>query len=237
MDKSVITYIFADAMNTDENIILPEPTLRRLPWYLAYLDTLQQRGVENVSSTAISKALNVDSSQIAKDLSFLNFKGKTRIGYNVKAMRSFLSNFLGFEDTHGAYIIGAGSLGQALIHDTGLSNYGLKILAAFDVESYKIGRKYSGIPVYHLDEMARVMEEMPAKIAILTVPAQSAQDVADAAIAAGIKAIWNFTPYRVNVSEGVVMSSTSMYANIALIYNRLRVKENQTEQQSEAKEA
>ncbi|MCM1378068.1 MAG: redox-sensing transcriptional repressor Rex [Clostridium sp.] len=216
-------------MSSDIHVILPEPTLRRLPWYLAYLDTLEHRRVENVSSTTISKALNVDSSQIAKDLSFLNLKGKTRIGYNVKALRQALSSFLDFGTSHGAYVIGAGSLGQALIRDTGLANYGLKILAAFDVQSYKIGRKISEVPVYHLDELPRIMAEDPASVAILTVPAQNAQDVADAAIDAGIKAIWNFTPYRINVPEGVVMSSTSIYANLALIYNRLKAKETTTD--------
>lgn len=213
-------------MNSEGHILLPEPTLRRLPWYLAYIDTLEQRGVENVSSTAISKALNVDSSQIAKDLSFLNLKGKTRIGYNVADMRRTLSTFLGFEHVHGAYILGAGSLGKALIRDKGLSNYGLQILAAFDFDPEKIGTRIEDIEIYPVSRMAEVMKEKPAGIGILTVPAQAAQDVADLAIAAGIKAIWNFTPCRVKVPDDIVMSSTSIYANLALIYNRLHAHEN-----------
>lgn len=205
----------------ENNIILPEPTLRRLPWYLAYLEILKGQDVENVSSTQISRALSVDASQIAKDLSFLNIKGKTRIGYEVKALIEALSDFLGFTRTHKAYVIGAGSLGKALIRDSGLSNYGLEIVAGFDVNENVISRKDLGVPLYHIDHIYDVMEENPASIAILTVPAESAQESADIAIGAGIRAIWNFTPYRVKVAEGVVMANTSIYAHLALIFNRL----------------
>lgn len=205
-----------------QHMILPEPTLRRLPWYLAYVDTLCQRGEENVSSTALSKALNVDSSQIAKDLSFMNLKGKTRIGYSVKDMREALSRFLGFEHPHVAYVFGAGSLGSALIHDTGLANYGLNIIAAFDTDPNRIGRRIGGVMVSHPNNLPEIMLHAPASIAIITVPSESAQSVADAAIVCGIKAIWNFTPFRISVPEGIVMTNTSIYANLALIYNRLR---------------
>ena len=77
-------------------IILPEPTLRRLPWYLAYVRLLKSQRVEYVSSTQIAKEINVDASQIAKDLSFLNIKGKTRIGYEVDTLVGELADFLGF---------------------------------------------------------------------------------------------------------------------------------------------
>ena len=89
-------------MTEIENIILPEPTLRRLPWYLAYIEILKGTGVSTVSTTRISRALNVDSSQIAKDLSFLNIKGKPRIGYNISDLSQALSTFLGFSHEHRA---------------------------------------------------------------------------------------------------------------------------------------
>lgn len=208
-------------MNNDRPIILPEPTLRRLPWYLAYVEILQSRHEEYVSSTRISRSLSVDASQIAKDLSFLNVKGRTRIGYEVDALAKALRDFLGFSVTHKAYVIGAGSLGKALIQDSGLMKYGLEIVAGFDVAENVVGRTDLGIPVYHLDEIDSVMAECPASIGILTVPAQAAQEAADIAIGAGIRAIWNFTPYRVKVAEGIVMANTSIYAHLALIFNRL----------------
>lgn len=209
-------------IDDSNNIILPEPTLRRLPWYLAYIDILKANGVETVSSTQISKAISVDSSQIAKDLSFLNIKGKTRIGYEVNTLSNVLSHFLGFKEIHNAFIVGVGSLGAALIHDTGLSNYGLNIIAGFDINPEIIGKKICDVPIFSIDEMQHYQQKLNASIGILAVPANQAQDAADTMAASGLKAIWNFTPYRIKVAEGIVMSNTSIYAHLALIYNRLR---------------
>lgn len=202
-------------------IQLPEPTLRRLPWYLAYLEILDARGVETVSSTRIAQALGVDSSQIAKDLSFLQVKGKTRIGYNVETLTSALSEFLGFKIEHKAFIVGAGNLGTALIHDKGLASYGLEIIAGFDVDPAKIGSESSGVKIYPISSMRNMREEHKVEIGILTVPTREAQAMADFMVAAGLKAVWNFTPYRIRVREGIVISNTSIYANLSLIYNRL----------------
>ena len=139
------------------DIILPEPTLRRLPWYLAYVEILYAKGTEYVSSTQISRALNVDASQIAKDLSFLSIRGKTRIGYEVSALRESLADFLGFRVSHKAIVIGAGSLGRALIRDKGLSSYGLDIVAAIDIDPELVGTEIDGIPILHIDSI----EEYP----------------------------------------------------------------------------
>jgi redox-sensing transcriptional repressor len=206
------------------DIILPEPTLRRLPWYLAYVEILKARQVEYVSSTQISRALNVDASQIAKDLSFLSLKGKTRIGYEVDALVETLAGFLGFRTSHKAYVFGAGSLGAALMRDSGLEKYGLEIVAGFDVNPEKVGTTVGNVPIYHIDSISEVMEAHPASIGILTVPVECAQETADIAIGEGIHAIWNFTPYRVKVAEGIVMANTSIYAHLALIYNRLNAQ-------------
>lgn len=212
-------------MNHINDIFLPEPTLRRLPWYLAYVETLQKNHIEFVSSTQISRALSVDASQIAKDLSFLNIRGKTRIGYEVSALAESLADFLGFTQSHKAYMIGCGSLGKALIRDSGLSKYGLEIVAGFDVEPEIISRRDLGVPIYHIDNIYEIMAENPASIGILAVPSEMAQEAADIAIGAGVKAIWNFTPYRVKVAEGIVMANTSIYAHLALIFNRLNSQE------------
>ena len=211
-------------MTNGSNIILPEPTLRRLPWYLAYVEILKSRNVDFVSSTQISRALNVDASQIAKDLSFLNLRGKTRIGYEVESLAETLSYFLGFKTMHKAYVFGAGSLGKALMHDSGLSNYGMDIIAGFDINPQKVDTSVGNVPIYHMDSLSDMMSQKPATIAILTVPAEAAQETADIAIGEGIRAIWNFTPYRVKVAEGIVMTNTSIYAHLALIYNRLNAE-------------
>lgn len=201
--------------------ILPEPTLRRLPWYLAYVSLLRSRKVEYVSSTSIARELNVDASQIAKDLSFLNIKGKTRIGYEVEGLEKVLKDFLGFDTTHNALIVGVGSLGGALIADSGLSRYGLKIVAGFDINPSIIGNPSYGVPIYSIDQLALQRERLRAEIGIITVPVDVAQEVADDLVASGIKALWNFTPVRIRTAEGIAIQNTSIYAHLAVMYNRL----------------
>ena len=154
-------------MNQLHNIILPEPTLRRLPWYLAYVEILRNKRVRHVSSTRISKALSVDASQIAKDLSFLGVKGRTRIGYEVDDLAHALSEFLGFSRSHKAYVIGTGSLGKALIRDSGLSNYGLEITAGFDVRPDVIARADLGVPIRHIDEIYAAMRDDPDRKSVV----------------------------------------------------------------------
>ncbi|MDE5659453.1 MAG: redox-sensing transcriptional repressor Rex [Muribaculaceae bacterium] len=198
--------------------VLPEPAVQRLPWYLAYVSQLKALGVERVSSTQISRRLNVDSSQIAKDLSYLDIRGKTRIGYDVDRLEATLADFLCFQKTHRAVILGVGSLGAALMSDVGLGRYGLKIVAGFDIEPKE---PICGVPVFDISDVDAKVKELDARIGILTVPHDVAQDVADLAIAAGIKAIWNFTPHRLQRRDGIVMQDTSLYSHLAVIYNRL----------------
>ena len=204
---------------------LPEPTLRRLPWYLAYVTTLRKEGRSHVSSTMISAHVGVDSSQIAKDLSFLNVKGKTRIGYEVSALEHVLKHFLGFAELHNAVIIGTGSLGTALMRDRGLHRYGLNIVAGFDTNPDIIGTESCGVRVYHTERLASVCRELDVNIAAITVPVGAAQQVADKCVEAGIRALWNFTPWRIQAPSGIVVQNTSIYAHLALIYNRLQNNE------------
>lgn len=200
---------------------LPEPTLRRLPWYLAFLTTLRHESVEYVSSTRIAAEVGVDASQIAKDLSFLNIKGKTRIGYEVAGLERTLRSFLGFDRTHNAVIVGAGSLGSALMADRGLHPYGLNIVAGFDIDPAVVGTDICGVRVYHSARMAEIVRRRDVSIGVVTVPVEYAQEVAEIIMDAGIRAIWNFTPCRIRVREGVVVQNTSIYSHLAVMYNRL----------------
>lgn len=205
----------------EQKILLPEPTLRRLPWYLAYINMLRSQNVEYVSSTQISRKINVDASQIAKDLSFLNIKGKTRIGYQVEHLAVELSNFLGFHEDHTAFIIGVGSLGSALIQDSGLMQYGLHIVAGFDVDDKIVGTEINGIPIFHISDLKEKSKSLKAEIGILTVSVEYAQESAQLLAQSGLRAIWNFTPFRIKVADNVVIQNTSIYAHLAVMYNRI----------------
>lgn len=200
---------------------VPEPTLRRLPWYLSNLKLLRQKGEQYVSSTQLSKETNIDASQIAKDLSFVRVTGRTRVGYEVETLITVLEDFLGFTRIHKAFLFGVGSLGGALLRDTGLEHFGLQIVAAFDVNPNLVGTTLCGIPIYHTDEFEQKMLEYDVNIGVLTVPIEIAQVVTDKMVAGGIKAVWNFTPFRIRVPESIVVQNTSLYAHLALMFNRL----------------
>lgn len=200
---------------------IPEPTLRRLPWYLAFVKLMKGQGETFVSSTQIAKEINVDASQVAKDLSFVNIAGKTRVGYEISTLVDVLEDFLGFTSQHKAFLFGVGSLGASLLHDSGLNQYGLEIVAGFDVRPDMAGRKINGIPVFHMDEFLAKQKEYEATIGVITVPVEKAQEVTDLIIEGGIKALWNFTPFRIRVPEHIVVQNTSMYAHLAVMFNRL----------------
>lgn len=200
---------------------VPEPTLRRLPWYLAFVKLMKGKGEAFISSTQIAKEINVDPSQVAKDLSFVNISGKTRVGYDINALVDVLEDFLGFTSQHKAFLFGVGSLGASLLHDTGLSQYGLEIVAGFDVREGLDGSMINGIPVFHMDDFPAKQKEYGATIGVITVPVEKAQEVTDRIIEGGIKALWNFTPFRIRVPEHIVVQNTSMYAHLAVMFNRL----------------
>lgn len=204
---------------------VPEPTLRRLPWYLSNIKLMKEKGEQYVSSTQISKEINIDASQIAKDLSYVNISGRTRVGYNIDALIEVLESFLGFTNMHKAFLFGVGSLGAALLRDSGLHHFGLEIVAAFDVNPELVGKDLNDIPIFHSDDFEAKMKEYDVNIGVLTVPINIAQEITDKMVDGGIKAVWNFTPFRIRVPENIVVQNTSLYAHLAVMFNRLNFNE------------
>ena len=155
------------------------------------------------------------------------------MGYQFDELGTVLGQFLGFSNSHKAFLFGAGSLGSSLLHDDGLRQYGLDVVAAFDVSEELIGQNINGIPIHSLDDFMEMQHQTGVQIGMLTVPVDRAQEVADHMIAGGIRAIWNFTPYRIRVPEGIVIQNTSIYAHLAVMFNRLREALEQDEIQQE----
>ena len=158
---------------------------------------------------------------VAKDLSFVNVSGRTRVGYDVKELVGVLEAFLGFTNSHKAFLFGVGSLGGALMHDNGLEQFGLEIVAGFDVKYELTGTNINKIPIHHIDRFPELQKQTDINIGVLTVPVDKAQAVSELMIEGGIQAIWNFTPYRIRVPENVIVQNTSIYAHLAVMFNRL----------------
>ena len=204
-----------------EKYKVPEPTLRRLPWYLAYAQLVQKSGELYLSSTQIAGNIAIDPSKVAKDLSYVNISGRTRVGYDVNELVKVLEEFLGFTKSHQAFLFGVGSLGGALMHDNGLSHFGLEIVAGFDVKYELAGTSINRIPIHHVANFEELQKKTGIKIGILTVHIEKAQETAEMMIAGGIQAIWNFTPFRIRVPENIIVQNTSIYAHLAVMFNRL----------------
>lgn len=204
-----------------EGTAVPEPTLRRLPGYLSFFKSLKINGVEYVSSSHIANTFKMDATLVTKDLSYTGIKGRTKIGYEVEKLIASIIAFLDFNTTEKAFIFGVGNLGKALINYAGLNQYGLKIIAGFDVAPEVVNTKVKDVKIYALDEFRDLSQITPARIGIITTPDHKAQEIADLMVAWGIKAIWNFTPQSIKVPENIIVENTSIYADLAVLLNKL----------------
>lgn len=204
----------------------PEPTIRRLPVYLHYLIKARKNGTMNISAPSIADALNLDPTQIVKDLSFTGIKGRPKIGYNIYELIWFIEEYLGFNKTNKALLVGAGNLGSALLAYQAGQSLGIRIVAAFDISEERIGTQVGMVNIHRMDEFPEVAKALNVTIGVITTPENVAQEVAEQMASAGIRAIWNLTPAYLKLPENIVVQNTSMYSNVAVLLKRLQNKEN-----------
>ena len=181
---------------------IPDKVVNRLTLYHFILDDLKE-DEKYISSTKISNLLNIDNSQVRKDLKYLDNSGKCRVGYEVKSLKRKIEERLGFKQTKDAFIVGAGNLGSALAKYDSFKDYGLNILAMFDKDSKKIGTIINGKEVFDISKVGNLAARLGVDIAILTVQREYAQGVANYLAGAGIKYIWNFTPCVLDLPKDV----------------------------------
>jgi redox-sensing transcriptional repressor len=199
----------------------PEPTLKRLPGYLYFLEQVKEEGVINISAPTIGKELDLDPTQVVKDLAVTGVKGKPRVGYNTYELIHALEEFLGFNKINEAFLVGAGNLGSALMAYQEHQSLGLKILAAFDIDPNKIGKTVGGIHVLEYNKLFHLSGRLNVKIGILTTPNHVAQEVAEDLVNCGVKAIWNFTSAKLSLPEEIIVQNTSMSSYAAVLLRRL----------------
>lgn len=192
---------------------IPDKVINRLTLYHYILDECKDAASEFISSTKIAELLNIDNSQVRKDMKYLNNTGKCRVGYNVKELKLAIEQTLGFQKQKDAFIIGAGNLGSALVKYDSFSNYGLNILAMFDNDPLKVGIKINNKEVYHISKLENLVNNLNVDIAILTVPRQFAQDTALYLANSGIKYIWNFVPCILDVPNDVKVWNENLIGN------------------------
>lgn len=190
-----------------EKSSIPEVVIARLPVYIQKLNQLLREGRENVSSQEMAEHLGVTSAQIRKDLSFFGGFGKQGTGYNVIKLLESLRSILNLNQIWEVVLVGVGHLGQALLSYQGFSHKGFEIVMAFDNDPKVIGETFAGITVTDVNEMQRHICPRGIPIAILTVPAGNAQEMADQLIRCGVKAILNYAPVTLKVPEGIRLAN------------------------------
>lgn len=194
-------------------------TLQRLPTYLNYLKSLDDDG--NISSTEIARALGLNDVQVRKDLSSVSSGGRPKVGYNIRGLILDLKEFLGYNAVNDAVMVGCGNLGRALMSYRGFREYGLRIVAGFDVSDDIVGEEVSGKPVLPLSSLPQYCRENGIRIGVITTPAQAAQKACDLLMEGGIKAVWNFAPAHITVGEGVLVQNENMACSLALLSKHL----------------
>ena len=161
--------------------------------------------------------------QVRKALAMVSDGGRPKIGYLRESLIDDIEQFLGYDNTTDAVLIGAGKLGQALMAYKGFDEYGLNILAAFDVRP-KMEKTDEGKPVYHISQLAHFCRTNKVLMGIITVPAEGAQEVADPLIAGGIKAIWNFAPTHLDVPANILVQNENMATSLAVLSVHLQAQ-------------
>lgn len=208
-------------MKNDVNLTVQ--ALQRMPYYLQHLRKVDENGVQIISATAMANVLDLNEVLVRKDLSMIcTSKGKPKSGFPVKELIDNIEDYLGYNNTMDAVLVGVGSLGKALLGNNEFSKFGLNIVAAFDIDEDIVGQVVCGKKVFPLEKLQNLCERMHIHIGILTVPAEFAQEAADRLAGSGVRAIWNFALIKLNAPDHVLVQNENLAASLAVLSQHLR---------------
>ncbi len=196
---------------------IPEATVSRLPLYHRALLALSRAGTTKVSSEQLAEMAGVNAAKVRKDLSYFGSYGTRGVGYEVDQLLEEIRNDMGLGRAWRCVLVGVGNLGSALISFAGFRERGFDVVAAVDVDPDRVGRTISGVDVFHQDELGAVVEDTDAAIGILTTPPEAAQQVADALVQAGVRAILSFAPTVIEVPDDVVVRHVDVASELEIL--------------------
>ena len=196
-------------------------TLGRLPLYLNYLKQVESSGTTSISATTIAKALSLGEVQVRKDLASVSGAGKPKVGYESSDLIKRLEDTLGSNSITSAVLVGAGKLGRALLDYNGFEEFGIKIIAAFDSNDEVIRFSKTSKDILPISTLSEYCIANNVKLGIITVGQGSAQQVCNMMEQSGIKAIWNFAPCNLEVSDGILVKNENLALSLAHLSNQL----------------
>ncbi|MCK4648664.1 redox-sensing transcriptional repressor Rex [bacterium] len=193
-----------------KKIKIPEITITRLSSYLRILDEEERKGLDNIASYQLAEELDINDSQVRRDFAYFGQFGRPGIGYRTRELKKEIQKILGLNRKWKVVLAGVGNLGSALLAYQGFKQQGFYIIAAFDNDPKKIGKKRAGIVIQDITQLKPIIRKERTEIGIITVPAPAAQEVAELLTASGIKAILNFAPARISASRNVRISNVDL---------------------------
>lgn len=200
------------------------PALKRMPAYLRELKKLAAAGKLHATSPVLAQALRVDAISVRKDLEMVGANGMPGVGYKIDILIDAIEGFLGWKNASEAFLVGAGHLGTALLGYRGFAEYGLKIIAAFDKGPVPKDAAVHDVPLFDFAEFPHLAHRLQIRMAILCVPDEAAQEVAEKMVEAGILAIWNFTGHTLHLPDDIIRQKVNLAGDFAVLSAKLARK-------------
>ncbi len=200
---------------------ISKPALERVVRYLHYVKALPADGPPNISATFIAEALALNQVQVRKDLACVCSGGRPKTGYLRRTLVRDIEHFLGYDNLTDAVVVGVGNLGKALMAYNNFTAFGLNIVAGFDADPEKVGSEVCGKKIFDVNRVANLCRRLNARIGLITVPADKAQDVCALLVKGGIRAIWNFSPANLTVPASVAVKNESLAASFTVLSRML----------------
>lgn len=216
--------IETDILIEKETKMIPEPTLRRFPKYIHLLKRLQNESTNFISSTTIAEELGLDSIQVRKDMAITGVIGKPKLGFAIDELIQSLTHILNWDNVTDAFLVGAGSLGSAILGYKNFDVYGLNIIAAFDNDPSKIRTVVNGVEVLPIEKLGDMIERMHINIGVITSTPESAQKIAETMVNAGITAIWNFAPRHLKLPSNIIVENAQLSYSLGVLTHKLAQK-------------
>jgi len=203
---------------------VPEVVIRRLPRYYRYLSELDRNGKTRISSTALSEKMGVTASQIRQDFNYFGGFGQQGYGYNVKYLLNEIEELFGTSNGYRTIIVGAGHLGHALANYGAMKRRGFDIMGMFDIDAEKIGQECNGIKIMDMKDVENFIRENDIDIAMLTLPKDAIEDIANDLVEYGIKGLWNFAYVELKTKKPVPVENVHLTDSLMTLAFKINQK-------------
>ncbi|MCD8095344.1 MAG: redox-sensing transcriptional repressor Rex [Ruminococcus sp.] len=217
-----------------KNGSISSSVIKRLPRYYRFLGELKKQGVDRISSRELSQRMKLTASQIRQDLNCFGGFGQQGYGYHVDELREEIGKILGVDRQFGTILIGAGNLGNAIATHINFDTRGCKLIGIFDNNEQLIGRQVGNLTVRHTDEIPAFCNEHHPIAAVLCIPKQAIQQIADTLVVMGIKAFWNFSHYDLSIGyDDIIVENVHLGDSLMTLSYRLNVLTSEKEMESD----